>query len=65
MTWPITLCGIILHQMNPPIREKRHKQALWKAVSDGLTDALGSDHAPHTVEEKKQPYPESPAGMTR
>ena len=51
-------------QMNPPIRERRHKQALWQAVTDGLTDALGSDHAPHTIEEKRQPYPESPAGMT-
>lgn len=51
-------------QMNPPIREKNHMQALWQAVREGLTDALGSDHAPHTTEEKLRPYPESPSGMT-
>lgn len=51
-------------QMNPPIREKRHRDALWHAVSNGLVDVLGSDHAPHTREEKARPYPESPSGMT-
>ncbi len=51
-------------QMNPPIREARHREALWQAVSSGLADVLGSDHAPHTKEEKAKPYPESPSGMT-
>ena len=51
-------------QMNPPIRELRHREALWQAVSSGLADVLGSDHAPHTHEEKAKPYPESPSGMT-
>ena len=50
-------------QMNPPIREARHRQALWRAVDDGLVDCIGSDHAPHTREEKKLRYPESPSGM--
>jgi dihydroorotase len=50
-------------QMNPPIREARHRRALWRAVNDGLVDCIGSDHAPHTREEKKQPYPKSPSGM--
>ena len=50
-------------QMNPPIRERRHREALWRAVRDGLADCIGSDHAPHTREEKKKPYPESPSGM--
>ena len=50
-------------QMNPPIREARHRHALWRAVNDGLVDCIGSDHAPHTREEKKRPYPESPSGM--
>jgi dihydroorotase len=50
-------------QMNPPIREARHREALWQAVADGLVDVIGSDHAPHTLEEKARPYPESPAGM--
>jgi dihydroorotase len=49
--------------MNPPIREARHREALWQAVADGLVDVIGSDHAPHTLEEKARPYPESPSGM--
>jgi len=53
-----------LAQMNPPIREARHREALWKAVNDGTVTVLGSDHAPHTLEEKKLPYPDSPSGMT-
>ena len=50
-------------QMNTPIREARHRDALWAAVRDGLFDVIGSDHAPHTLEEKAKPYPESPSGM--
>lgn len=50
-------------QMNPPIREARHREALWQAVSDGVVDCIGSDHAPHTREEKAKPYPQSPSGM--
>jgi dihydroorotase len=50
-------------QMNPPIREARHREALWRAVNAGLVDCIGSDHAPHTREEKKRAYPESPSGM--
>jgi dihydroorotase len=49
--------------MNPPIREARHRDALWKAVRDGLFDVVGSDHAPHTREEKDKIYPDTPAGM--
>ncbi len=51
-------------QMNPPIRDERHRAGLWQAVSDGVVDVLGSDHAPHTLEEKAKPYPASPSGMT-
>ncbi len=51
-------------QMNPPVREARHRVALWKAIASGLVDVLGSDHAPHTLEEKSKPYPQSPSGMT-
>ncbi|MEE8370587.1 MAG: dihydroorotase, partial [Sphingomonadales bacterium] len=50
-------------QMNPPIRDDRHRQAIWKAVANGLADVIGSDHAPHTVEEKQVAYPASPSGM--
>ncbi|GLK83259.1 dihydroorotase [Ancylobacter defluvii] len=53
-----------LVQMNPPVREARHRAALWQALADGVVDVLGSDHAPHTLEEKAKPYPDSPSGMT-
>ncbi|MDR3528205.1 MAG: dihydroorotase [Rhizomicrobium sp.] len=51
-------------QMNPPIRDEHHRAALWQAVTDGLIDVIGSDHAPHTHEEKAKTYPDSPSGMT-
>jgi dihydroorotase len=50
-------------QMNPPIRDERHKEALWKALAAGVVDTLGSDHAPHTRAEKNKTYPASPSGM--
>ncbi len=50
-------------QMNPPIRAAAHRDALWEAVRCGVVDVIGSDHAPHTLEEKAQPYPSSPSGM--
>jgi dihydroorotase len=53
-----------LAQMNPPVREARHRDALWEGLRQGLVDVIGSDHAPHTLEEKAQPYPKSPSGMT-
>ncbi|MEQ8402500.1 MAG: dihydroorotase [Roseitalea porphyridii] len=52
-----------LIQMNPPIREARHREGLWKGIAQGVVDVLGSDHAPHTLAEKQQPYPASPSGM--
>ncbi|MCA8097909.1 dihydroorotase [Burkholderia contaminans] len=53
-----------LAQMNPPVRERHHQDALWQAVRDGVVDVIGSDHAPHTRDEKRRPYPQSPSGMT-
>jgi dihydroorotase len=50
-------------QMNPPIRDGHHREALWKAVREGLIDVIGSDHAPHTREEKNKTYPDTPSGM--
>lgn len=50
-------------QMNPPIRDVRHREALWQGVNQGVVDCIGSDHAPHTREEKARPYPQSPSGM--
>jgi len=53
-----------LVQMNPPVRDISHQVALWDAIRDGTIDVLGSDHAPHTLEEKAAKYPGSPSGMT-
>jgi len=50
-------------QMNPPIRDAHHRAALWQGVQSGLFDVVGSDHAPHTREEKAADYPNSPSGM--
>jgi dihydroorotase len=52
-----------LVQMNPPIRSEEHRSALWNALKEGVFDVFGSDHAPHTLEEKAKPYPSSPSGM--
>ena len=52
-----------LAQMNPPIRDKHHMEALWRGVADGTVDVIGTDHAPHTLDEKEKPYPQSPSGM--
>ncbi|QBR72751.1 dihydroorotase [Beijerinckiaceae bacterium] len=51
-------------QMNPPVRDASHRERLWAGVAQGIADILGSDHAPHTLEEKAKPYPQSPSGMT-
>jgi dihydroorotase len=50
-------------QMNPPVRDASHREGLWAAVRNGIVDVFGSDHAPHTIEEKERPYPSSPSGM--
>lgn len=52
-----------LAQMNPPIRSEDHQRALWKALQTGLVDIIGSDHAPHTLDEKSNDYPNTPSGM--
>ena len=51
-------------QMNPPVREKAHQDKIWAGVANGVADILGSDHAPHTREEKEHEYPDSHSGMT-
>ena len=50
-------------QMNPPLRTKEHYDKLWVAIKNNIVDVLGSDHAPHTKENKKKEYPNSPSGM--
>ena len=51
-----------LAQQNPPIREKSHQDALWKALNNDVVDIIASDHAPHTLDEKAETYPKSPSG---
>jgi dihydroorotase len=53
-----------LAQMNPPVRDASHRDMIWYGVAQGIIDVLGSDHAPHTREEKSKAYPASPSGMT-
>ncbi|MBV6658137.1 MAG: dihydroorotase [Devosiaceae bacterium] len=50
-------------QMNPPVRDAAHREGIWWGVHQGVADVIGSDHAPHTREEKEVQYPASPAGM--
>lgn len=50
-------------QMNPPIREAEDNEALWAGLKNGTIDFIATDHAPHTLEEKNQPYPKTPSGM--
>ena len=51
-------------QMNPPVRGAVHRAGIWKGLEQGVVDILGSDHAPHTLEEKSKSYPATPSGMT-
>jgi len=51
-------------QMNPPVRAAKHREGIWRGLQQGVVDVLGSDHAPHTLEEKAKLYPDSPSGMT-
>jgi dihydroorotase len=50
-------------QMNPPLRDRAHQDVLWWGLQQGVVDVLGSDHAPHTLEEKSGTYPATPSGM--
>ena len=50
-------------QMNPPLRTKEHYDRLWVAIKNNIVDVLGSDHAPHSKENKDKEYPDTPSGM--
>jgi dihydroorotase len=51
-------------QLNPPIRDASHRAGLWNAVGQGVVDSIGSDHSPHTREEKtSHVYPKTHSGM--
>jgi dihydroorotase len=53
-----------LAQLNPPIRDAAHRDGIWHGLAQGVIDTLGSDHSPHTLEEKAHPYPKTHSGMT-
>lgn len=50
-------------QMNPSIKTAADNLALRQALMDGIIQVIATDHAPHTLEEKGQPYPNSPSGL--
>ncbi len=52
-----------LAQMNPPVRDLRHRDALREGLATGIITCIGSDHAPHTLAEKHQPFPDAPSGI--
>ncbi|MBL8813702.1 MAG: dihydroorotase [Planctomycetaceae bacterium] len=52
-----------LIQMNPSIKSKADTEGVWKGLLDGTIEVIATDHAPHTLEEKRQPYPKSPSGL--
>jgi dihydroorotase len=53
-----------LAQLNPPVRDASHREAIWQGLALGVIDTIGSDHSPHTREEKAHPYPKTHSGMT-
>jgi dihydroorotase len=52
-----------LIQMNPSLKTAADSSRLWDALRDGVLQVVATDHAPHTLEEKRKPYPQSPAGL--
>jgi len=50
-------------QMNPSLKTREDNEALWLALHDGRLQVVATDHAPHTLEEKARPYPDSPSGL--
>ncbi len=50
-------------KVNPPLRSPEDRQALWDAFAAGRIDIVATDHAPHTREEKEEPFGEAPSGL--
>jgi dihydroorotase len=53
-----------LAQLNPPVRDASHRAGIWRGLAQGVIDTIGSDHSPHTLEEKSHSYPKTHSGMT-
>lgn len=52
-----------LAKMNPPLREEADRMAIIEGLRDGTIDMIATDHAPHSVEEKRRPLIEAPSGI--
>ncbi|MBU0953356.1 MAG: dihydroorotase family protein [Nanoarchaeota archaeon] len=50
-------------KMNPPLRSVQDREALWQGIKEGIVDLIATDHAPHTVEEKRAPFETAPCGV--
>src|SRR5678816_3218113 len=53
----------IRDRCNPAIKAAFNREALWKALLDDRIDVIATDHAPHTMEEKNEPYEKAHAGL--
>ena len=51
-----------LIKWNPAVKTANDRKVLWEALLDDRIDVIATDHAPHTLEEKKQPYLKAPSG---
>lgn len=61
LSWEMQDAADTLYRMNPPLRTKTERLALWKRF--GATPVIASDHAPHTAGEKRQPFAAAPSGV--
>jgi dihydroorotase len=51
------------YKVNPPLRDTRTRDGLFKAFLENKITMFGTDHAPHTVDEKNRPYNDAPSGI--
>ena len=51
-----------LIKWNPAVKTANDRKVLWEALNDGRIDVIATDHAPHTLDEKKQKYLQAPSG---
>jgi dihydroorotase len=52
-----------LIQMNPSIKNSEDNEKIWAGLHAGRIQVIATDHAPHTLQEKQEPYPSSPSGL--
>lgn len=52
-----------LAKMNPPLRTEKDRKAIIQGLADGTIDIIATDHAPHSIAEKKKDFPDAPSGI--